>query len=372
MTSTETAASPPKKRIVIACGGTGGHLYPGIAVAETLRARGHETMVLISEKNIDSLAATGHSHLTFAKVPAVPLPRPWSPKMIKFISSNLQAWRQCQKLFKSFQAEVVLGMGGFTCTVPLMVGRRRGCRTFIHESNAIPGKANRLNARFSNLVLLGFAECETHFPNRRCEVVGTPLRPALAKAVDQREARYRFHLQPDLPVVLVMGGSQGARGVNRNVAAALPFLKDKGVQILHITGPGEFDDLSKSYVDCGVPHHVAPFCHEMEQAYAAADLMVARSGASTLSEIAWFGLPSILIPYPHAAEDHQTRNAEIFSKAGAGKLVTEPTLSGEAMARIILDTLGDRVALGQMGECASGLAVRNAAERIAELLVGRL
>lgn len=367
MTSSETSVQRPK-RIVIACGGTGGHLYPGIAVAETLRARGHETMVLISEKNIDSLAATGHAHLSFAKVPTVPLPRPWSPKMVTFLKTNLQAWGQCQQLFQSFGAEVVLGMGGFTCTVPLMAGRRRRCRTFIHESNAIPGKANRLNARFSDMVLLGFQECAAHFLKRRCQVVGTPLRPALAKAIDKQEARRHFHLRPDLPVVLVMGGSQGARGVNRNVTAALPFLEDKAVQILHITGPGEFDELSKLYAGCAVPHHLAPFCHEMERAYAAADLMVARSGASTLSEIAWFGLPSILIPYPFAAEDHQTRNAEIFSKAGAGKLVVETTLSGETMAQIILETLANQAALGKMSQSAGQLAVRNAAERIADLI----
>jgi UDP-N-acetylglucosamine--N-acetylmuramyl-(pentapeptide) pyrophosphoryl-undecaprenol N-acetylglucosamine transferase len=159
-----------KLHVLIACGGTGGHLFPGIAVGETLSARGHEVTLLISEKKIDSLAASGHSELTFAKMPFLAMPRPWSPKMIPFLRGLWKGYNDCREIIRKHQIKVVLGMGGFTSLAPLVAGRKENCRTLIHESNAIPGKANRLNARFCNTVLTGLEACVPHFKHNdvRC------------------------------------------------------------------------------------------------------------------------------------------------------------------------------------------------------------
>ena len=154
------SSSTSQLHVIIACGGTGGHLFPGIAVGETLLARGHQVTLLISEKKIDSLAASGHADLHFEKMPFQAMPKPWSPKMVPFLLGLWKGLKQCRALIKKTEADVVLGMGGFTSLIPLVAGKQEKCKTLIHESNAIPGKSNKLNARFCNIVLCGLESCE--------------------------------------------------------------------------------------------------------------------------------------------------------------------------------------------------------------------
>jgi UDP-N-acetylglucosamine--N-acetylmuramyl-(pentapeptide) pyrophosphoryl-undecaprenol N-acetylglucosamine transferase len=201
---------------------------------------------------------------------------------------------------------------------PLWAGRRQDCATLLHESNAIPGKSNRWCARFADEVLLGVGACTSHFRNRRTRVTGTPIRIELTEPVDRMQARQKFGLRPDQTGLLIIGGSQGARGINQAVIDALPDLARDQIGLIHLTGPGEHEQVAADYArvlgDQALETHVAPFCHDMAPAYAAADLVLARSGASTLTELTWFGLPSLLVPYPHAAEDHQTLNAKVVAE----------------------------------------------------------
>src|ERR1700737_1157286 len=194
---------------VIACGGTGGHLFPGIAVAEVLRDRGHEVMLLVSEKDIDALALSGRESFRVEKLPTVGLPSPFSPAFFGFLGRFYESLALCRSIYRTFKPQVVLGMGGFTSTAPVLAVRMRGTPTFIHESNAIPGKANRLTARMVRAVLLGFKECAPFFPKARTEVTGTPIRTEL-KRLDRHVAREQLGLQRDLPPLLVLGGRKGA------------------------------------------------------------------------------------------------------------------------------------------------------------------
>ena len=233
---------------MIACGGTGGHLFPGIAVAEAWTKRGGEVLVLISEKQIDALASEGYEHLRFEKMPSIAMPGVFSLKMPGFLFAFIQSFLVCRRLIKEFGADAVLGMGGFTSTPPLAAGRWMGCPTFIHESNSIPGKANRLNARFSSAVLVGFERCADLFSSgNKVEVVGTPLRPSLVVRPDREDALAFFGLDPRKKTIMVMGGSQGARRLNELVAAGLPRFAAAGVQVLHISGPGDFELVRSSY-----------------------------------------------------------------------------------------------------------------------------
>src|SRR5260370_8330111 len=209
---------------VIACGGTGGHLFPGIAVAEVLRDRGHEVMLLVSEKEIDTLVICGGVRFGLDKLPAVGLPSPFSPAILGFIRRFGASLSLCRSIYRKFKPQVVLGMGGFTSTAPVLAGRMRGVSTFIHESNAVPGKANRLTARMVRVVLLGFKECAPFFPKVCTEVTGTPTRNELRR-IDQRLARQEVGLRDDLPTLLVMGGSQGASGINQALIKSLPLLQ---------------------------------------------------------------------------------------------------------------------------------------------------
>jgi UDP-N-acetylglucosamine--N-acetylmuramyl-(pentapeptide) pyrophosphoryl-undecaprenol N-acetylglucosamine transferase len=356
--------------VLIACGGTGGHLFPGIAVAEVLSARGHDVTLLISEKKIDSIAASGHKELRFEKMPFLAMPKPWSPKMIRFLSSLWKGMRQCRKIIRDHQVSVVLGMGGFTSFAPLYSGRKEKCRTLIHESNAIPGKANRLNARYSDIVLCGLDACKAHFATHPdIRVVGTPIRSTMREA-SKEDPHAFFKLDPKKKTLLIMGGSQGARGVNRVVGMALEQFEKMGIQVLHIAGPTDYEEVRDVYARHPMlPQHVAAFCHRMDLAYRAADLAIARSGASSMSELAYFGVPSLLIPYPHAAEDHQTRNAEIFDKAGAARLLPEKDLNADILADAVRAILQQPKKADEMKRAAIKLAVRNSAEKIAELLI---
>ena len=355
-------------KFAIAGGGTGGHLFPALAVGEVLLERGHEVLIFISEKEVDALAVQGRSEFRFEKLPSIGLPRLLSPALFTFFQRFNASLAPCRRIFAEFQPDAVLGMGGFTSTAPILAGKLRHIPTFLHESNAIPGKANRLNARMVNAVLLGFEECKQHFPRTRCEVTGTPIRRSLARRVPKEEALAGFELQPGLKTVLVMGGSQGARGINAAMQAAADAGKLDGLQVIHLTGASDEAQTAEIYRKAGVAAHVAPFCHQMENAYSAADLVVARSGAASLSEISHFGLPSLLIPYPHAAENHQQLNAEIFARAGAAKLLIESETTGKTLAAAIRKLAGDPELLHIMAAHSQGLAPRNAAACVADAM----
>lgn len=356
-------------RAVIACGGTGGHLFPGLAVAETLHARGHEILLLVSEKEIDSTALAAHPEFRAEKLPSVGMPSMLvSPAFIGFLKRLWESHRRCSTIYRKFRPDVVLGMGGFTSTAPVIAARWRSLPAFIHESNAIPGRANKIAARFATNVLLGFEDCRSYFPGADCVVTGTPVRKNLGTPIPRVEAAKIFGLDPDRPILLVTGGSQGASGINQLLFKTVPLLDKNLIQIIHLTGKNDDRLAAANYQRDGIPHHVAPFHHRMEEAYSAADLVISRAGASSLSELCLFGLPSILIPYPHATADHQKANAEIPVRAGAAEMLIESEAVPELFAVKLSNLLGDESRRRQMSEAARRIAPAEAAENVAGVM----
>jgi UDP-N-acetylglucosamine--N-acetylmuramyl-(pentapeptide) pyrophosphoryl-undecaprenol N-acetylglucosamine transferase len=354
--------------VVIACGGTGGHLFPGIAVGEELRSRGHEVLLLISEKNVDALATQGYDHLRFEKVPAIGMPRLISPKMIGFGFRFLRTVRLCSRIEREFEADAVLGMGGFTSMAPVFAGLRMKAKTFIHESNAYPGKANRLTAKFATRILVGLEDCAGFFPADKCSVVGTPLRPTLAEHVSREQACEAFGLDSGLFTLSVMGGSQGARGVNNAVCEALPKLDAERVQMIHISGQADLEFVRESYAKSGIRHYVSAFCHRMQDVFRATDLAISRAGGASLSELAYFGTPSILVPYPFAADDHQLKNAQVFARHKAAVLLEERHIAGTCMSQIINELINDDETRSALSQKCAALGTREAAEKIGDMI----
>src|SRR5438067_1256553 len=352
---------------VIACGGTGGHLFPGIAVAEVLRERGHEVLLFVSEKEIDSLALSTRSQFRFEKLPTVGLPSIYSPAIFGFIRRFTESLSRCRSIYQKFKPQVVLGMGGFTSTAPILAGRMRGISTLVHESNAIPGKANRLAGKMVRAVLLGFKEAAQFFPKVRTEITGTPIRNEL-KRLDRQSARLKLGLQPDVTTMLVMGGSQGASGINQAMVKSLPLLREAALQVIHLSGSRDERLVAENYRRERIPAFVAAFHHHMEEVYSAGDFAVARSGAASLAEIASFSLPGILIPFPYASDDHQTRNAEIFTKADAAIVVKEAEILDDILARRIREIIDDPVRLQRMSKNSARLSSRNAANAVVETM----
>lgn len=357
---TESASTPLK--ILIACGGTGGHLFPGIAVAEALMARGHRVRLLISRKKVDADASAKYAHLDFETLPAVAKPPTLSPRMLPFLWNTWQSIRRCKSILKDFGADAVIGMGGFTSLPPVVAGRRLGLKTFVHDSNARPGRANVLTSRWCSEIFLGFDAARGYFGGRPCALTGTPVRPEILQRPERNDAAALFDLDPQRKTVLVTGGSQGARRLNEIAAEAASRLSED-IQVLHVAGNRDHDRVLATA--SGNPRHrVLGFCDQMAAAYAASDLVITRSGASSLTEIAAVGLPSILVPFPYAADDHQSRNAEAFVSAGAARMVRESELNPELLASMIHSILGDPTSLQDMTRAASALAIDDAAERV--------
>lgn len=354
-----------KKKVIIACGGTGGHLFPGVAVAQELRSRGHHVRLLISKKKVDAQASQKYGDLDFDTVPAIAKPATLSLKMIPFLFKFWGTLRKCKSLLKGAEADAVLGMGGFTSMPPVMAGHKLGLKCLVHDSNALPGKANRLTARYCNKVLLGMEAAKKYFPARPIEITGTPVREEMENLPSREEAAAALGLDPNKKTVLVMGGSQGAKKLNSLVVEASKAMPN--VQFIHITGTFDYERVKVELGDC--PNHkLIDFCDDMPACYAASDLAVCRSGASSMTELAYVNLPSILVPYPFAADDHQTFNAQAFAEKNAAVVCQEKELDGGSLVAEISAIIEDPSRLEEMTRSAGNMAVRDAAERVCKAI----
>lgn len=350
--------------VIIACGGTGGHLFPGIAVAQELQSRGHEVLLLISEKKVDQQASAKYTELRFEKVNAIAKPPTFSPKMISFLWRLLKTIGYCGKIIEREKADIVLGMGGFTSFPPVFAGAKRGLRTYVHDSNAIPGRSNLLTSKKCTKVLLGLKEASSHFPNTEVTITGTPVRDELITLPSREEAAAQFGLDPFKQTLLVMGGSQGAAKLNEIVAEGT---KGSSWQVIHLAGQGDFDRLTKQVGD-REGYKVLAFCDKMAAAYAASDFCVARSGASSLTELTRCALPALMVPFPFSADDHQIANAGVFEKAGAGILKQQDELTLDIFREVFAGLNNE--ALSKMSAAMTALAVPDAAAQIANVIEG--
>jgi len=353
-------------RLAIACGGTGGHLFPGLAIAEAVRRRGHEVRFFISAKPVDKRALSGAGESeNGVEIPAVG----WTGLFgaVPFLFRLIGAVRKAGEELSKFKADALLGMGGFVSAASVGAARRSGIPYFLHESNAIPGRATKLLSAGANKMFVGFEECGRHLPKAKVSVSGTPVRSRLGK-VSKEEALKKLGLHPKRHLVAILGGSQGARGINEAVLRGLPALKPLAntIQILHLAGEAHADKVRHAYEHSGFHAIVLGFCDEMDAVYAAADLVVSRAGAGTLAELAACGVPSILVPFPAAVDDHQTANAHAYADRGAAEIVAEKNLEGTELGQRIARLLGDSVRQEHMRRGARQQSSPEAAEKIAE------
>lgn len=360
--------SPSAERYVaIACGGTGGHLYPGIAIGEKLLERGCEVALLVSNKEVDRTGASSGNGMTMISLPAVPLLKGNFPA---FLRGFWQSFLQMRAHFRQRRPAAVLAMGSFTSAGPILAGRLCRARTALHESNSIPGRANRVLAPWVDHAFIGFASAANHLGSRSIQFTGTPVRSQFQTA-DAAACRLALGLDPNLPLVLVMGGSQGASAINQAMLEAIPFLarSPAGVQVLHLTGTANFEAIAERYRQLPVRAKVLPFLSEMELALGAASVAVSRAGASSLAELAALQLPSILIPYPAAADDHQYHNARAFAQRGAARMMVQSQLRAGPLAASILELATDSFLAEQMRAELAKWHYPDSADQIARALV---
>ena len=354
--------------VAIACGGTGGHLFPGIAVAEELKKRGCKIGLLISPKEIDQQAVKAARDMEVFTLPAVGLQ---NHNYFSFALSFWKSFRAARKIFKNRLPQAVLAMGGFTSAPPILAARMFGAKTFLHESNTIPGRANRFLAKYIDEAFVGFPETAKRIKGCKTSVVGTPVRPQFLVGRDSVEPKFSQYraalgLDPALPTILVVGGSQGASGLNEMILSALPLLASKNWQWLHLTGTSDFEKVKAAYAAKKLKAVVKPFLAEMDLALGAATVAVSRAGASSLAEIAAVRLPSLLVPFPAAADNHQYFNALAFQKSGAAKLLEQRNSAPERVAAILTELVEGETARSQMQSALAQWHKPQAAALIAE------
>lgn len=325
-------------RFLISCGGTGGHLSPGIALAEGLRARGHEAVLLISQKKVDARLSEKYPHLRFERMPGAGFS--WRPLgLARCAVTQLQALVFCLRLLRTWRPDGVVGFGGFTSAPLVAASALRGVPSALHESNRVPGLAIRALGRLANRIYLPTG---VRIPGLRAAAtrhVGLPVRREIVKQ-PQAAARAALGLDPNQRLLVVLGGSQGASSLNDWARAQLGFFAAEGIQVYCVTGLGKgqantVELPAKS--GAAVRAHFVAFSDRMAELMSAADLVVSRAGAGTLAELIRCETPAILIPYPQAADDHQRANAAFFERQGGGIVVAQTQLA--QLHAEVLDTI---------------------------------
>jgi len=358
---------PPPLRIMIAGGGTGGHIFPAVAIANAVKEREPATEFLFvgaeGKMEMDKIPAVGYR---IEGLPIRGFQRSAIWKNIGLPWRLFKSMLKARELVRTFKPDVAVGVGGYASGPVLEAAQRLKVRTLIQEQNSFPGRTNIWLSRRADRICVAYGGMEKFFPAEKTLLTGNPVRQEMVRLTGKRpRGLEEFGLRDGAPTVFVTGGSLGARGINLGIEAALPALKENGVQVIWQTGSPFYRQALEAAAGIGYPDcKVHEFVARMDHAYAVADLVVARAGAISVSELQLVQLPAILVPLPTAAEDHQTMNARALTDLGAAVLVKDAdavrTLGGE-----ILRLLHDPGELVRLRTAIAGLGHQNAAEAIA-------
>ncbi len=352
--------------VILAGGGTGGHVYPALAMGDALRADGHRVHYYGDATRLEGRVAPARGY-TFRGISAAQFPRSGLVAKVRFAASLVVSIWRTRRLLRADGATLVLGVGGYVMAPTLLAAWTLGIPSAIHEANVAPGLANRLCARVAGLVFLTFADTARRLPGGAEKItVGCPVNPTILSG-DRVEAAARYGFDPARPVLVAVGGSLGALKLNEVTRAAAqdPL---RTYQILHITGPRYEEEVRSSYGQ--IPGGVVLRGYEdrMADAFALADLVLCRSGSSTLAELCAVGKPSLLIPSPNVTDNHQEENARGLERAGASEVVVERGLEVDVVVTRLRSLLGDAERLAEMGRAARALAKPDVAAVIARRL----
>ncbi len=359
-------------RIALAGGGTGGHVFPALAVAGKIveRRPGAEVLYIGGERGIERTIVAGSGY-PYRTIPATGFPRRISPSMITFAWNLAVSVKRSRDYLGGFRPSVLLATGGYVSGPPVIAAKTLGVPVVIQEQNAFPGLANKTFGRFADVVYLGFADAADRFGKKvRTMVTGNPVRGEIGCS-ERGSAARTFGIDPGILTILVFGGSQGSRAVNETVSGAVEHIAERGFQIVWQTGEREFDKW-KSYDGRAEGRiRVLPFISAMADAYAAADLVIARAGAMSVAEITACGLPAVFVPLPTAAENHQEFNARSLERAGAAAVILERELTPDRLSDIALGILGDEGRRAVMAESSGKFGKKDAAAIIADNIIAR-
>ena len=354
-----------KNKFVITGGGTGGHIYPGIAIARAILDIDPETRIIfIGGKGQRESIIVPKSGFEFMPILVQSFPRNLSLRWLKVFVKVPMGFFTSISMLSDFKPNAVIATGGYVCGPVALAAILLRIPVLIQEQNAFPGITNRILGRWVDEIHIPFIEASKYFPPDKIHITGNPIRPEITTAIDSRE---KLGLDMNKLTVTFLGGSQGAKSINSAVLGALDYLKSLSseIQIIHQTGEFDFPRIKEAYSNSTINALVQPFFYSLEEIYASSDLVICRSGAMTLAEITARGLPAILVPYPYAAGDHQTFNARVLEDKGAAIMIKDNQLTGEFLAKTITDLIKDKQTLNDMSEKSLSLGKPYASKDIA-------
>ncbi len=345
-------------RAAIVGGGTGGHVIPALAIARELRERYSAEIIFVGTSRGIETRLVPQAGFPLHLVQVGQLKNVSVTRRARTLTDIPRAVFSCRKLFTDFRPQVVIGVGGYASGPGMLAAILMRIPTLAFEPNLVPGFANRMVARFVSAAAVHFEETRRFF--RNAVVTGVPV----------RQEFFRIPERPFSPPgsLLVFGGSQGARVLNQTMIDAIPKWKELGIQIRHQTGEHDFEKIESAYQQAGFPAQVSRFIDDMPSAFAEADLVLCRSGASTVGEITAAGKPAIFVPFPFAADDHQRKNAEALQNAGAARVIPESELTPERLSKALADLLRNPTVLTQMSAKSRALSHPKAVQEIGKMV----
>ncbi len=359
-------------KAIITGGGTGGHIYPALSIAFKLKDDGFDILYVGSKKGMETKIVP-EKGLPLKTIDVEPIPRKISPLIIRSLFMATKGFFQSRKIIREFKPDIVIGTGGFVAGPVVFAAGLSGFNTLIHEQNVYPGITTKILSYTVDKIALNFKETKKHLNDRaqkKCVITGNPIREEILN-MKRKEGAKNLNISPDRKTILVFGGSQGAKSINQAMEVVCEKVKDnKNIQIIYLTGEKNYQQVIENLTE--IKDHkniiIKPYLHNMEWAYAVADLVVYRAGATGLAEITAKGIPAILIPYPHSAENHQEYNARNLEKNEAAEVITDKDLTGKLLTKKIIDLLNDQKKLKVMSENSKKMGKPQALTNITEII----
>lgn len=344
-------------RVLIAGGGTSGHINPAIAIADRIKAESPDSVIEFcgTSRGLEHDIVPRAGYLLHP-IRARGMPSKPSIKMAKAVMDFAAGRKTCISLIRAFKPDVIVGTGGYVCSPLVSAAYNEHIPVLLHEQNAFPGRSNRLMSRKADVVCTSFPGIETSFPKAKSVVfTGNPVKPVFFD-VKREASRKELGISDDTFLLLAMGGSLGARTINQSVTVLAEMFRDINIKIVLSAGKQQFAALKESLPESDEKIEIKEYIYNQETYMAAADLLICRAGAITCAEVAALGLPSVMIPYPYAAGDHQTFNARAFEKEGAAILMPDADVSSKSLYDVVLPFIENKSRLTQMGENAKSLS----------------
>ncbi|MCM3768015.1 undecaprenyldiphospho-muramoylpentapeptide beta-N-acetylglucosaminyltransferase [Neobacillus niacini] len=358
-------------KIAVSGGGTGGHIYPALALIREIQKRHKDAKVIyIGTLNGLESKIVPKENIPFKSIHITGFRRKLSFENVKTVLRFIKGVRDSRKILKEFKPDIVVGTGGYVCGPVVYAAAKLKIPTIIHEQNSVPGLTNKFLSRYVKKIAICFEQAREFFPSEKVVFTGNP-RASEVLGQDGIKGRLSVGLSTTMPSVLIFGGSRGARPINEAVIKSLPELAGKPYQVLYITGEVHYEEVKKEVELVGNPKNVAikPFIHNMPEVLAGMDLVVSRAGATTLAEITSLGIPAILIPSPYVTNNHQEKNANSLSEQGAAKVMLEKDLTGNGLVTAVDRILLNKETLKEMKANSMKIGVPDSAARLYNLII---